>query len=317
MNATFINQRRKSEPNFRKPTKNLNLLLFLLNLRNIQHAFSIPTNIQPRIVGGSFVSPDSNKAPWIVGISICNKFSFCQVCGGTFITETAILTAAHCIQPETTRFINIYLNRYDYPYQNAPDFRAIGYKNHPDYKGGFDQSADISIIMINPISSNIGIQPKITLADASNMLSINENTVFEIYGWGATAETEITAVPLQYAEVGFIDFGTCSRVDYYGDLINERGMICAGFHEGGIDSCQGDSGGPLVIGDVQYGVVSFGDGCAREKRPGVYVKVSNYVSWIEETVDICGSEEDCKNGLVSSASKMKFWVWIGILFFCR
>jgi len=63
-------------------------------------------------------------------------------------------------------------------------------------------------------------------------------------------------------------------------------MLCAGYMEGGKASCSGDSGGPLVCkqGDrwLQYGVVSFGKGCALPNFPGVYADVVNLLPWIEQ-----------------------------------
>ncbi|KAK5618782.1 hypothetical protein CRENBAI_011674 [Crenichthys baileyi] len=51
---------------------------------------------------------------------------------------------------------------------------------------------------------------------------------------------------------------------------------------------RGDSGGPLVTKSgavwVQAGIVSFGDGCAKPNTPGVYVRVSNYQTWINSQV---------------------------------
>lgn len=73
----------------------------------------------------------------------------------------------------------------------------------------------------------------------------------------------------------------------YGPARITENMICAGIPEGGKDSCQGDSGGPLHVkmSDTSsfhlVGVVSWGEGCARPKTPGVYTRVSRYLSWIE------------------------------------
>lgn len=71
-------------------------------------------------------------------------------------------------------------------------------------------------------------------------------------------------------------------------------MFCAGWKSGFADTCAGDSGGGLMCPFVkaqrssQYaiqGITSFGDGCGRKNKYGIYTKVYNYLKWIENTVE--------------------------------
>ena len=44
------------------------------------------------------------------------------------------------------------------------------------------------------------------------------------------------------------------------------------------------TGGPIFKDGYQVGIVSWGDGCARNGVPGVYAKVSSEIEWIKQTV---------------------------------
>jgi secreted trypsin-like serine protease len=113
-----------------------------------------------------------------------------------------------------------------------------------------------------------------------------------VVGLGRLAEVDgDLADILQEVDVQRIDFGTCSNM--YPGWINDDSMICAGIpYEGGKDACFGDSGGPLLqlsagatgSNVVQVGVVSFGTGCARADKPGVYSRVSAAYDWIEYSI---------------------------------
>jgi secreted trypsin-like serine protease len=75
---------------------------------------------------------------------------------------------------------------------------------------------------------------------------------------------------------------TCRQVYYPYD---ERSQLCAGNYQYTKDTCQGDSGGPLMYQAngqwIVSGVVSYGDECAKPNYPGVYTRVSYYVTWIQ------------------------------------
>ena len=109
-----------------------------------------------------------------------------------------------------------------------------------------------------------------------------------ISGWGSTSEGGSIPNQLREARVPRVADSTCGQSDYYGSAFDPGTMVCAGFDAGGVDTCQGDSGGPLAASTQDplptsendpsewrlAGITSWGDGCARPKKPGVYTRVA-------------------------------------------
>jgi len=145
---------------------------------------------------------------------------------------------------------------------------------HPNYDN-LPQDSDYALIHLKGSSK---LEPI-----ALNNVEISGNANFVVAGWGLTSEGG-GSLPdiLQKVTLPLVPTTVCSEV--YPGTITDR-MICAGLESGGKDSCQGDSGGPLLMnsggGRTLAGVVSWGDGCARPKKYGVYAKVSSILPWIE------------------------------------
>ena len=69
-------------------------------------------------------------------------------------------------------------------------------------------------------------------------------------------------------------------------------QFCAGLEEGGKDACQGDSGSPMMKMDktsgqaMAIGIVSAGIGCALPKLPGLYTRISAFIPWIKNSINV-------------------------------
>jgi secreted trypsin-like serine protease len=144
---------------------------------------------------------------------------------------------------------------------------------HPNYLA--NKGYDISILKL---SRNSTMAPT-KVAGSGETALWAAGTLETIVGWGATSEGGSAPSTLQEANVPITTDSYCAGA--YSDF-NASTMICAGYPQGGVDSCQGDSGGPMFGGGRVVGATSYGTGCARPGKPGVYARIGDTLlrEWI-------------------------------------
>eukprot|EP00667_Euglena_gracilis_P010389 EG_transcript_10585 len=267
------------------------------------------SGLDSRIINGVQVTSCPYQAKVLIKIG-----SSTALCGGSILSASYVLTAAHCCQEInnynqavsdtfTVTVGTLQLN------SGGASRTADKMYIHPDWDStddGFDRGNDLCILHLSApvtLSSTIAAIP---IASANPA----PGSTVRVTGWGSTLayaygssqNSQISSV-LQEASLTVLSPSTvnawlsssstqysCSANQDMAAMINFDKIIATGNAAPTVyDSCQGDSGGPLAVlnGDGSYslvGAVSYGYGCGQPKVPAFSTSVVANAAWVQSVI---------------------------------
>lgn len=286
---------------------NLALLVTFFVLASVSHATEPQNSPAPEYSSAPIINGSAGSVstyPWMVFLA--DPFGE-QFCGASLISETWVLTAAHCFVNEAGDAIDIETGAQSVVVMNSDTVSPLGSEAeqgqigqiiiHPNYDPSMETSANVDDfdIALVELTAAVSFQPVKLLSGSAAEVAAGTQTL--IMGWGTTEVDQDNMSINPSNELLVANQQIVSRTDC--ELVYEGGitdnMICAGDIEAGgtSDTCQGDSGGPMVVANgndfVQLGIVSFGGtqtgpACGDPDAPGVYAKISALASFISDNV---------------------------------
>ncbi|MEZ5116679.1 MAG: serine protease [Candidatus Nanopelagicales bacterium] len=259
------------------------------------------TGLHQRIVHGR--DPVPGEFGFLVALANASTYQTdglyqAQFCGGTLVTSTVVVTAAHCLVDEgavTPAASILVASAQDLNDPAAKVVPVATVNVYPQYNETTTTNDVAVLTLAAPLD---GVPTMTVISPTEAQTRIVTGAPVTSAGWGTRA-FQVNDFPSSYlvADLQVFPYGSCGQgqsytingVTFQGlgpNDANPTVMICAGgVNSAGqiVDTCQGDSGGPLVNGtgtDARLvGVVSFGQGCAGD-TPGVYTRLSAFASWL-------------------------------------
>ncbi|XP_053661913.1 brachyurin-like [Anopheles marshallii] len=214
-------------------------------------------------------------------------------CGATVLTNSFILTTAHCVAEGAGIKANgglAIMGAYDRtivePEQQRIRFSTAGITVHPAYSSVNLRNDVATVLLDAPITYTVRIQPVLLPGPTDQRTFAGAQGTVTGYGRTSTTSTTMSRF-LRYAMNSVITNSEC--VAAWSSYYVEDQNVCMSAANGR-SPCIGDSGGPLLVnsafGPLQVGIVSFGEavGCA-VNYPSVYARITYFLPWILDNSD--------------------------------
>ncbi|KAJ8923868.1 hypothetical protein NQ315_010450 [Exocentrus adspersus] len=243
-----------------------------------------------RIVGGE----DGEQAEWCWQVALINSLNQ-YLCGAALIGTQWVLTAAHCVTNIVRSGDAIYVRVGDYDLTRkygSPGAQTLRVATTYIHHNHNSQTLDNDIALLK-LHGQVELKEGVCLVCLpARGVSHTAGKRCTVTGYGYMGEAGPIPLRVREAEIPIVSDAECIRKV---NAVTEKIFIlpassfCAGGEEGN-DACQGDGGGPLVCQDDGFyelaGLVSWGFGCGRLDVPGVYVKVSSFIGWINQIISV-------------------------------
>ncbi|XP_046975499.1 modular serine protease-like [Vanessa cardui] len=210
------------------------------------------------VIGGKVAK--RGELPWHTGIYRKEKTPYEQICGGSLISTTTIISAAHCFWNDTHKLLpasnyavavgKIYRD-WDDPHDfDAQQSDVANIVVPPHFRGAeANFQDDIALVVVaTPFTYQVYIRPVCIDFDVNfDRTQLTDRTLGKVAGWGLAAENGNASQVLKVVELPYVKIEECFAVSppSFREYITSD-KICAGYTNG-TALCQGDSGGGLAF----------------------------------------------------------------------